>query len=258
MTALERVGTRFPAKSVFWRVNFAHPLTDGIMRGAKSAAKLSLQLGFLRPMAAIGGRFTRMQGYDENAKELATRYESIVFADMYRNVRHLFPCSPSRVLDIGAGSGRDAAMFALNGHSVVAVEPTASLRQEGMRIHDGEAIEWVDDRLPFLAQLKTRGGRFDFILLTAVWMHLDETERREAMASLADLIEPSGRISMSLRHGPAPTGRRMFEVSVAETIELAALFGFRAIHTIKQEDVQGRSDVCWDFIVFEKMIRQTK
>jgi ubiquinone/menaquinone biosynthesis C-methylase UbiE len=44
------------------------------------------------------------------------RYESISFADHHRLVMHLIPTAPSRVLDIGAGTGRDAAGFAALGH----------------------------------------------------------------------------------------------------------------------------------------------
>ena len=40
------------------------------------------------------------------------QYEGLAFADVHRDVLHLFPATPSRVLDIGAGTGRDAAAFA--------------------------------------------------------------------------------------------------------------------------------------------------
>lgn len=192
------------------------------------------------------------QGYAENAKALATQYESITFADVHRDVLHLFPSRPARILDIGAGSGRDAAALAAQGHSVIAVEPTDALRNEGRQLHAGKAIEWIDDQLPNLSKITSRGGRFDLILLTAVWMHLDEEERRRAMASLADLLEPKGRLSLSLRHGPIPAGRRMFDVSGDETVSLAAEFGLNTVLVIDREDMLGRSDVRWSFVVLEK------
>ncbi|MCH3719072.1 hypothetical protein LZB68_08320, partial [Campylobacter lari] len=80
--------------------------------------------------------------------------------------------------------------------------------------------EWVDDALPDLDGL--RGRAFDVIMLTAVWMHLDADERARGMAALAALLAPGGQILMSLRHGPVPSGRRMFDVSADETIALAA------------------------------------
>lgn len=192
------------------------------------------------------------QGYGENAKALAAQYESITFANVHRDVLHLFPSQPSRVLDVGAGSGRDAAALAAKGHSVVAVEPTEALRNEGKRLHAGKAIEWIDDQLPALAQIKARDERFDLILLTAVWMHLDETERRVGMGSLVNLLATNGRISMSLRHGPVPSGRTMFDVSADETVALASSLGLGFVHSVEREDMLGRTDVRWTFVVCER------
>ena len=80
-------------------------------------------------------RVSGTENYAEEAPELLERYESISFADAHRLVMHLLPTAPSRVLDIGAGTGRDAAGFAALGHSVVAVEPTGELRRGAMLLH---------------------------------------------------------------------------------------------------------------------------
>src|SRR5215470_15580530 len=120
-------------------------------------------------------------GYAQEADGLVRQYESTRFADVHRSVLHLFPTVPSRFLDIGAGTGRDAAALVALGHSVVAVEPTAELRARAAALHPSPRIEWVDDRLPWLPSVTGRDERFDAILLTAVWMHLDPTERPQAM-----------------------------------------------------------------------------
>ena len=172
-------------------------------------------------------RITGTENYAEEAPELLKRYESISFADQHRSVIHLIPTVPGRVLDIGAGTGRDAAGFAGLGHSVLAVEPTAELRRGAMLLHPSPMIEWVDDSLPDLAAVRARGETFDAVMLTAVWMHLDELQRRRAMPNVAALVGNGGVMIMSLRHGPVPSGRRMFEVSVEETIALAQPLGLR-------------------------------
>lgn len=195
---------------------------------------------------------TSIAGYGTHATVLAEQYESITFEDVHRGVLHLFPTRPGNVLDIGAGSGRDAAALARSGHRVVAVEPTAELRSEGQRLHSSLAIEWIDDSLPTLKILRQSHRRFDLILLTAVWMHLDETERKTAMATIAELLAEGGLVSMSLRHGPVPPGRRMFDVSAGETIELGAQFGLHCRHQSDREDVQGRSDVRWSFMALQR------
>ncbi len=166
-------------------------------------------------------------GYAEAADELFVRYESIAFAEVHRAVLHLLPTAPAHVLDIGAGTGRDAAALAEIGHRVVAVEPTDALRRGAMALHPSSSIQWIDDSLPDLAVVLAHGRRFDLVMLTAVWMHLDGAERRRAMPRVASLLRPGGVMVMSLRHGPVPPGRWMFEVAAAETVRLARDAGLR-------------------------------
>jgi len=190
-------------------------------------------------------------GYRENAGTLADQYESVSFEQVHRDVLHLIPSAPCCVLDIGAGSGRDAAALAARGHMVVAAEPTRELREHGRMLHPSPRIVWMDDGLPDLAVVHARGERFGLIMMTAVWMHLDADERAEAMARVAHLIEPGGKVIMSLRHGPVPAGRRMFDVSAAETIDLARRSNLNAVYLHEREDMLGRVDVRWSFVVLE-------
>lgn len=190
------------------------------------------------------------EGYADEAESLLKQYESIAFADLHAAVSHLFPAIPSDVLDIGAGTGRDAAGFAARGHRVVAVEPTAALRTRAMVLHPSPRIAWVDDSLPDLARVV---GMFDVVMLTAVWMHLDEGQRRRAMPRVASLVRPGGVMIMSLRYGPVPAGRRMFAVSVTETTQLAAAEGL--VRGLAHESVhgfQGRPGVTWSRLAFAK------
>lgn len=194
------------------------------------------------------------EGYPAAADALAEQYESVAFEQVHRNVLHLFPGRPATVLDIGAGTGRDAAALAQKGHTVVAAEPTAELRRRGQRLHRAQNIEWLDDALPGLPVLRHRGQRFDTILLIAVWMHLSEEDRVLAMKTITGLLAPGGRVIMSLRHGPAPARRRMFTVSATETMALAARFGLETIHVSRQEDGLSREGVEWSFLALEAAV----
>jgi SAM-dependent methyltransferase len=197
-------------------------------------------------------RVSGTEGYAENAQSLSVRYESLRQEDVHSYVQHLFPPPPASVLDIGAGTGRDAAALAARGYRVVAVEPTRELREHGQRVHAGSKIKWLDDGLPELDRVLDLDRRFDLVLLTAVWMHLDKQPRRHAMPGVASLIAPGGRLVLSLRHGPVPEGRRMFPVTAAETIALAEEQGLRTLHNSPGADLQGRADVTWTWLVFER------
>jgi len=191
-------------------------------------------------------------GYAEEADKLAETYESLTFEKAHRRWLGLMPAVPSLVLDIGAGTGRDAAGLALLGHRVTAVEPVAEMRAHGLRLHGDVAIEWVDDILPDLHRVFARGRRFDLVMMTAVWMHLDAHERRIALANVADLIVPGGVLLMSLRHGPVPEGRRMFDVSAAETRDLGWRHGLACIHEGAADDMFRRGGVHWTYLAFRR------
>ncbi|WP_030244006.1 class I SAM-dependent methyltransferase [Streptomyces sp. NRRL S-350] len=191
-------------------------------------------------------------GYGEAAAQLALQYESVSFAEVHRERLHLYPAPPTAVLDIGAGTGRDAAALAALGHRVVAVEPTPELRAVGERLHGDAAIRWVADALPDLPLLTAEDGRFDLVLLTAVWMHLAPAERPAAMDALAGLLAPGGRLALTLRHGPVPPGRRMFDLPPEPTVDLAASRGLRLLHRSGRADLHGRAGVHWTALVFER------
>ncbi|MEU4176161.1 class I SAM-dependent methyltransferase [Streptomyces sp. NPDC026589] len=189
-------------------------------------------------------------GYARAADVLAVQYEEVTFGEVHRDVLGLVPAEPARILDIGAGTGRDAAALAALGHTVVAVEPTAELRGHGQRIHADSAIAWVDDALPTLA-LDPYSGPFDAVFATAVWMHLDAEERGLAMARIAALLVPDGRFFVNLRHGPVPDGRHMFDVSAAETAELGAAHGLQTLLSSERSDLHGHEEVRWSSLVLQ-------
>ena len=172
-------------------------------------------------------RFVGTDGYASEADELFSRYESLAPEDVHRAVLHLMPSTPARVLDIGAGTGRDAAWFAAQGHRVVAVEPTDAMRLRAMALHAPPHITWIDDGLPELAVLRSRRERFELIMMTAVFMHLDAGERAQAMPHVASLLVSAGTLIMRLRHRPVPTGRRMFEIDAGDIVALTAPLGLR-------------------------------
>jgi SAM-dependent methyltransferase len=194
------------------------------------------------------------EGYAQEAADLFKRYESIPANEAHRAVLHLIPPPAASVLDIGAGTGRDAAWFAGMGHRVVAVEPTEAMRAGAMRLHPSSRIEWLDDSLPDLTLVRARGERFDLVMLTAVWMHLDVGQRALAMPNVAALVTSPGRVIITLRHGPVPAGRRMFAVTAAETIALAEKDGLRAtlnVHQPSRLAANQAAGVSWTTLVLE-------
>ncbi|MFO1079684.1 MAG: class I SAM-dependent methyltransferase [Reyranellaceae bacterium] len=195
-------------------------------------------------------RASGTEGYGETADTLVEQYESLSFEDVHRRLLPLLPAPPARVVDIGAGTGRDAAALCRLGHAVTAVEPTAEMRAHGRRRHAALPIRWLDDSLPELARVRALDERFDVVLLSAVWMHLDGEQRAAALPHVAALLAPGGLLALSLRHGPVPAGRRMFEVSTAETQALAASCGLVLAHASEGSSALRAPGVSWSRLAF--------
>jgi SAM-dependent methyltransferase len=194
-----------------------------------------------------------LQAYAAAATDLIARFEEVSPTQLYAPVADLLPSSASRIADIGAGTGRDAAWLADKGHEVIAVEPVSELRRAGMSLHKSQRIEWLDDRLPHLRDLRGRRSRFDRVLLSAVWQHLNDDARGIAMRSLADLTAPGGMLIMSLRHGPGAPSRPVYEARPAETIETALRAGFVLIRELQGESIQAANraaGIRWTWLAF--------
>jgi SAM-dependent methyltransferase len=180
-----------------------------------------------------------LEDYARDAQRLFDSFEEISSAEVYAHVSHLLPTLPSRIADIGAGTGRDAAWFAAQGHRVLAVEPTEFFRSAGKALHPSPRIEWLDDTLPDLERTLARGEVFDRVVLCAVWLHLRDEERARAMPNLARLLAPGGLLIMSLRHGPPEPGS--YPSPREDTVALAEASGLKVAFACEAESVHPDS-----------------
>ena len=195
-----------------------------------------------------------LKGYEDAANDLAQRFEKISSAELLAPVRGHFPKKPSRVLDIGAGTGRDAAWFASFSHAVVAVEPVDALRNAGISKHKLPNISWIKDTLPHLSKTIALGKQFDLIVLCAVWQHLDEAGRKDAFFALRRLISENGKVVMSIRHGAGVPTRTVYPANVSDTLKWAEERGFTTLSKVSSQSVQyqnRQADVIWTWLVLQ-------
>src|SRR5438309_2129152 len=119
--------------------------------------------------------------YEQHATQLLTQYESLLFEDVHADLIPILPAPGATLLDIGAGSGRDAAWLASRGYDVVAVEPSEAMLAHARAKHPSSRIQWLSDSLPDMAKVRRLGLNFDLILLSAVWMHIPPAARQRAL-----------------------------------------------------------------------------
>jgi len=193
-----------------------------------------------------------ISNYNQEADRLVHQYESISFEELNQQTISLLPSSPCQVLDVGAGSGRDAAWFADQGYQVTAIEPAVELLKRAKIIHPSLKISWYEDSLPQLLLVKTLSNSFDLIWLSAVWMHLPQSDRPAAFANLDALLNRAGRMMFTLRHGPAPQGREFHPVSVEEILSLAANHNMKSVLVAETADSFQRPEISWHTVMLEK------
>ncbi|MGW0771758.1 class I SAM-dependent methyltransferase [Streptomyces sp. NPDC002676] len=184
--------------------------------------------------------------YAESADRLGRVYESVSFESVHEALLDLLPEAPGRVLDVGAGTGRDAAALAGRGFSVDAVEPVAELRRVAARLHPDVGVTWQEGALPELHGLQ---GPYDVILLSAVWMHLPPEDRPIAMRRLAGLLAPGGTLLITLRRGEPPADRRMFDIPAEEAVGHGTDEGLTLVRVVEEgADRLGRKTVRWNAV----------
>ena len=207
--------------------------------------------------------------YNHHAAQLAPQYLSAsfdsahgVWADRY--LLDVLNNPRARVLDVGAGAGRDVAHMAKlaaethgneNEVYICAVEPAEKLAAIGRKHTKGLGVEWMHDRLPGLAALTRKEISFDLILLSAVWMHLPESDRARALRKLANLLKPGGKLVISLRRGSTPEEcrERRFHPVDPEALKRSAqdIGLFPLFESQSEPDGLHRNHVSWTTVVFQ-------
>ena len=193
--------------------------------------------------------------YEKNADAVAQRYEAVTSP-----LAHLFGLAfpqGSRVLDLGAGSGRDTASLMALGYDAYAIEPADAMRDEAIARHPELLGRITGGKLPDIGL--PFGGGFDAVLCCAVLMHVSDAQIFDTALNIRALLKPHGRLLLSLpllrgeghvdhRDG----GGRLFTPYAPEEITLLfERLGFQAIGRWDNGDALARVGTSWYTLLFE-------
>ena len=187
---------------------------------------------------------TQGDWYGTRVAEVAARYESLSAVEVNKWLIDILPSPPAAILDVGAGSGRDAAWLLRQGYEVLAVDPSAEMRADAIERHPELDNRYLHEGLPALKKTFRTGIAFDFILLNASWMHVAPSDRQRAFRKLVTLLKPGGVIAFTLRD-PVEAERGMREVSAAEIEHLARQHGAFVELRSDGSDLLDRIGVGW-------------
>ena len=161
-----------------------------------------------------------------------------------------------RVLDIGAGSGRDLHALLEMGIDGYGVEPCAEFRQFALAHYPALSGRIAEGSLPDLG--RPFGGEFDGVLCSAVLMHVPRERLFDAAFAIRGVLKDGGRLLLSV-----PDGRpgldadyrdehgRLFTPLPPDFLELLfERLGFQLIGRWHSADGMGRPGHSWHVLLF--------
>ncbi len=192
--------------------------------------------------------------YQSNAQERADLYESVE-SPLAAILPRLFTPGQT-VLDVGAGSGRDCATLLSLKIDAHGIEPVLELYREAITRHPELINRVVHTTLEDYAP--THRGRYDGVLLSAVLMHVPDSQLFNFVLAIRELLKPGGTLVVSVpleRDDADPTthrdasGRLFVLRSEAEIALPFERLGFTVESRFQSDDSLGR-DALWATIVF--------
>ncbi|AYF50976.1 class I SAM-dependent methyltransferase [Pseudomonas fluorescens] len=200
----------------------------------------------------ISKNSTTWASYDSESTKYFDDYSKLYFSNVHRQLIKFLPTNTdAKVLDIGCGSGRDALSLARRGYQVTAVEPSNKMLALAQKKNNHQNITWINDCLPSLLALNN--NTYDFVLMSAVWMHIAPYEREISLKRIGDLLKEGKRLAITLRIGTPDTTRIMYPVSVEELLRQSDKFNLKPIYISREtKDSLSRKEITWKKIVFEK------
>lgn len=143
-------------------------------------------------------RLTR-QYYADHAISYANSTYQVDMKELYQIFIDNLPDSNQHILDIGCGSGRDAAHFANLGYKVMAIDGSQTL-VDWAESHYNEQVEWqcmTFEQTPFQVWYK----RFTGIWACASLLHVPYVELPFLFNNLLNTLKDNGVFYASFKYG---------------------------------------------------------
>ncbi len=194
--------------------------------------------------------------YAHNAQMLGSFYQSQRAPVLVKIVEKFFS-SNAKLLDIGAGSGRDMDMLLQKGFDIYGVDAVGEMVDSALSRYPSLAKRMVVAQLPFPGIVF--GGAFDGILTSALWMHIADSSLALSVSCAKRQLRNKGKIVISVpRSRPDLDSEsrsrdgRIFYIRTPEFyVDLIDAGGFREIFRGQEMDALGREGYEWSVQVFE-------
>ncbi len=195
--------------------------------------------------------------YEQNAAELSRRYETTALDSFHELLNKTFTAG-SRLLEIGFGSGRDAARALTAGFDLAAIDGSQSLLAEAVRLHPELNSRLQHVRLP--SRLPFDDRSFAGFFSVACLMHFTGDDLLKILGEISRVTKPSGKGLVSVPAGRSDVNSngldqhgRIFNVMPATSWQkLFSSCGFASEPGPVEPDSLGRDGITWVTFLLHK------
>jgi cyclopropane fatty-acyl-phospholipid synthase-like methyltransferase len=193
---------------------------------------------------------TTLAYYTAHWEDLVQRYESADVTELQALLAASF--SPgARLLELGCGSGRDAAFMLANGFDVIASDAVQEMIDAAAACHPALAGRLCRICLPL--DLTPSLGPFDGVYAVATLMHLTRPAIQDVFSGIRRVLVPEGRLFFSVplhRNDVAADeldakGRRFTAMTRTAWTGICRHTGFDVIALTISSDGLGRESFAW-------------
>lgn len=187
--------------------------------------------------------------YEEKSKEYFQRTVGVDISHLYSNFLELLP-KDAKILDAGAGSGRDLLEFSKLGYDVIGMDSSSSLARLAEEYSGVRVIVSKFENMSFQEA-------FNGIWACASLLHSEKQLMTKILKNFHLALVLDGILFISVREGKgrmcAEDGRIYTFYSLQEISELIENAEFEIISSWKTKDViEGRDELVWINILARK------
>lgn len=195
--------------------------------------------------------------YDSNAVDFCQKHDAVRLDPFHKAVRENLAAG-SRIIELGCGSGRDAARSFADGYDIIALDGSKGLLAEIPKIHPELKDRLVFGILP--CKLNFADEYFDGFYSVACLMHLYEEELKETLKELYRVTKKAGVGLVSLpttrkdvgADGIDEKGRVMTLIPIETWEKHFKEAGFSVSHGEEEADKLERPGVFWITFILKK------
>ena len=188
--------------------------------------------------------------YNKNAAEISYRYEQAEVTKLWQAFSEILETG-QKVLEIGCGSGRDAAYITKLGCDVHAIDGSIELCKKAVELHP--ELEKKISFHPLPEPLPFADKEFDAVISVACLMHLQLNEIETVLMEIKRVLMAGGLalISVPIQRDDVDNakvdccGRQFTLISVSDWRDKFNKTGLKVIETKINQDGLGRAGVLW-------------